>query len=205
MFRLQALALLGAATLLIPQPRAHAHGIETDLERFYGLTDQLGYSQNSSGGSGGSANRLNGLLKSVASDRAPSPDGDGIAIQSRFSSGVPAADAAVRLLPSDGGKPIELGRTDAEGRFRFRLPSDAGEDWEVQVDAGPGHRDYLELVPTATPPAMGITPGRAMNRVRHDLLGSLPGSQRSAVAPWVLLGSLGTLGLGGLLRQRRRS
>jgi nickel transport protein len=205
MFRLQALALLGAAVLLIPQPRARAHGIETDLERFNGLTDSLGYSRNGTGATDAGTNRLNGLLRSVASDESPGADGNGIAIQSRFSTGVPAADAAVRLLPSDGGEPIELGRTDAEGRFRFQLPSEAREDWEVQVDAGPGHRDYLELVPTSAPPAMGVAPGRALRRVRPDALASLPGSRLNGVAPWVLLGSLGSLGFGGLLWQRRRS
>ena len=38
-----------------------------------------------------------------------------------------------------------LGRTDARGHLNFQLPSGARSDWEVQVDGGPGHRDYLEL------------------------------------------------------------
>lgn len=204
MVRLQALALLGAAALLIPQSGARAHGIETDLERFNGLTDQLGYGQEGTTERKAPPGGIHGLLKSVASG-TPAADGDGIALQSRFSSGVPAADAAVRLLPSNGGEPIELGRTDAEGKFRFQLPSEARGDWEIQVDAGPGHRDYLELTPTAAPGVLGVSPEQRMSRLRHDVLAALPGSFRHGAAPWVLLGSLGTLGLGGLLRQRRRS
>jgi nickel transport protein len=205
MFRLQALALFGAAALLIPQPRAHAHGIETDLERFSGLTDRLGYGQGAAN-SGSAPSGLQGHLRSATSgQQRSSPDGEGIAIQSRFSTGMPAADAAVRLLPSDGSEPIDLGRTDAEGRFRFRLPAQAREDWEIQVDAGPGHRDYLELAPTQAPGAMGVSPARPLNRLRHDALAALPGSARYGAIPWVLLGSIGTLSLGGLLWQRRRS
>jgi nickel transport protein len=65
-------------------------------------------------------------------------------LESRFGSGEPARQATVRLLPP-GGQPVEIGRTDSAGQLRFSLPRGAAQDWEVQVDAGPGHRDYLEL------------------------------------------------------------
>lgn len=66
------------------------------------------------------------------------------ALESRFGTGEPASDAVVRLVPP-GGQPVELGRTDAEGRLLFKLPSQVDADWTLQVDGGPGHRDYLEL------------------------------------------------------------
>ena len=85
---------------------------------------------------------------------------------------MPAVAAAVRLVPPDGGAPIEVGRTDADGQIRFTLPPQAGEDWEIQVDAGPGHRDYLELAPTEEL-AAHAGPGRRRR-------GSGPGGMRSA-------------------------
>jgi nickel transport protein len=69
---------------------------------------------------------------------------DQLLLESRFGTGEPADAAVVRLIPP-GGEPIEIGQTDAEGRLRFSLPSQATSDWEVQVDRGAGHRDYLEL------------------------------------------------------------
>lgn len=77
---------------------------------------------------------------------------DQLLLQSRFGTGEPAGDAVVRLMPP-GGAPLELGRTDAQGRLSFRLPSNAGADWELQVDGGPGHRDYLELPASSGPSA----------------------------------------------------
>lgn len=74
---------------------------------------------------------------------------DQLVLDSRFGNGEPADDAVVRLVPP-GGTPIEVGRTDANGQLRFRLPQAATADWEVQVEKGPGHRDYLEL-PSASP------------------------------------------------------
>lgn len=65
-------------------------------------------------------------------------------LQSRFSTGVPAAGAAVSLV-APGHEPIPLGTTDARGSLRFELPAVADSNWEVRVDQGPGHRDYLEL------------------------------------------------------------
>lgn len=65
-------------------------------------------------------------------------------LQSQFSNGEPARDAVVRLVPPDG-HPLDLGRTDGQGQLSFALPKDAQGSWELQVDGGPGHRDYLEM------------------------------------------------------------
>ena len=69
---------------------------------------------------------------------------DGLLLQSHFSSGEPTVNAAVRLVSPDG-QTRELGRTDAQGQLSFALPKGASGDWELQVDGGPGHRDYLEM------------------------------------------------------------
>ncbi|MFQ6537506.1 MULTISPECIES: hypothetical protein [Aphanothece] len=115
---------------------------------------------------------------------------DELLLESRFGSGEPADDAVVRLVPP-GGEPIEVGRTDATGRLRFRLPADAGSAWEVQVDRGPGHRDYLEL-PGTEPTASSPVLSRAVQ-------GSL--SNPAGVTGW-LLGLSGTAA--GMLALRRR-
>jgi len=70
-------------------------------------------------------------------------------LETRFSSGVPAQDAAVRMVSPTGDASVELGHTNAQGQLTFTLPAQARADWEVQVDAGPGHRDYVELPATA--------------------------------------------------------
>jgi nickel transport protein len=66
-------------------------------------------------------------------------------LESRFSTGLPARDAAVRMVSPTGDSSVELGHTNADGQLTFTLPSQARTDWEVQIDAGPGHRDYVEL------------------------------------------------------------
>jgi hypothetical protein len=66
-------------------------------------------------------------------------------LQTHFSTGVPLDGAAVRLVSADGQRSLALGRTDSLGALRFQLPAAAGPDWELQVDGGAGHRDYLEL------------------------------------------------------------
>ncbi len=115
-------------------------------------------------------------------------------LESQFSSGQPASDAAVRIVPPDGGTPIELGRTDAAGSIVFTLPPQAGRQWEVQVDAGPGHRDYLELPePSATP-----SPPARVSRSH-----SYPQVEGWALVP--PLGVLAVAGLAGMLRPRRPS
>jgi nickel transport protein len=95
----------------------------------------------------------------------------------------------VRLAPPDGRAPIALGRTDAQGSLTFHIPRQGRHDWELQVDGGPGHRDYLELpgVTAQARPAGGAA--EFTQTARH--LG--------------LLALVGCLGLGGLAFGRRRS
>ena len=69
---------------------------------------------------------------------------DQLLLQSQFSNGEPTRDAVVRLVPPQG-QPLELGRTDGQGQLSFALPKGAHGAWELQVDGGPGHRDYLEM------------------------------------------------------------
>jgi nickel transport protein len=116
---------------------------------------------------------------------------DKLLLESRFGNGEPASDAVVRLVPP-GGQPVEVGRTDGQGRLSFTLPSQASADWEVQVDGGPGHRDYLEL-PAGSGPA-----ARVQGEPRPPLLAG-----RSPLAAVGLLG-LGGLSLGSLQLLRRR-
>lgn len=66
-------------------------------------------------------------------------------LDTRFSTGLPVDGAFVRLVSPDGSRSLNLGRTDHHGALRFQLPDSASSDWEVQVDGGAGHRDYLEL------------------------------------------------------------
>jgi nickel transport protein len=85
------------------------------------------------------------------------------------------ADASVKLVPP-GGTPIALGRTDARGQLNFQLPAGARSDWEIQVDGGPGHRDYLELPNGAVRPAATTYPQpqaspNPPNRLLTPLLG----------------------------------
>lgn len=121
--------LLAGGLILAAAPASFAHGIESSLERLAPLTDG----------------------RAFQSSRAAGRD---LQLETRFSSGLPASDALVRLVPPDGGDGITVGRTDDQGRLTFALPSAARPDWELQVDAGPGHRDYLELpAPAGSPQA----------------------------------------------------
>lgn len=166
-------ALLAAAGLSLSPLAARAHGIESSLQRLGSLTAGMDFSRPAAGGA-------------AASGR--------LELQSRFSSGVPATEAAVRVVPPDGGQPIEVGRTDAEGRLTFSLPAQARADWEVQVDAGPGHRDYLEL-----PGAGNGGDSAPLPPLRE--LSKTPGG---GWVPLTLIGLLGLGGAGGWLRRRRR-
>lgn len=119
---------------------------------------------------------------------------DHLLLQSQFSNGEPTADAIVRLVPPDG-KPLELGRTDSRGQLSFALPHGASGDWELQVDGGPGHRDYLEM------------PVRAG---RPDLEQLSERDRQGALGGWLAgLGGLGAaamlLGLQRIGLQRNRS
>jgi len=125
--------LLASAALMAlahPQPVA-AHAIHTTLESL------------------GSLSRMSLDASKGATTAAA---GVSFTLASSFSTGVPVADASVRLVPP-GGIPIALGRTDARGQLNFQLPAGARSDWEVQVDGGPGHRDYIELPNGAFRPA----------------------------------------------------
>jgi len=92
------------------------------------------------------------------------------------------------VIPSQGGTPIELGRTDADGRLAFVLPRGAGRDAEIQVDAGAGHRDWIELSELGRPARQAALPWTSL----HGTLLSL--------APIAALGLLG--GLARLNRPR---
>ena len=128
--------LASGALLACAHPQAaSAHAIQTSLETLSSLSRAY------TGASTGS---------STGPDTAAA--GPSFALASSFSTGAPVADASVKLVPP-GGTPIALGRTDARGQLNFQLPAGARSDWEIQVDGGPGHRDYLELPNGAVRPA----------------------------------------------------
>jgi nickel transport protein len=168
MKRLLLPGLIGVAGLLLAPHAARAHGIESSLERLGSLGDSL------SSASGNTKEMLR--------------------LESHFSNGLPASDALVRVAPPGGGTPIEVGRTDAAGRITFKLPPQASRQWEVQVDAGPGHRDYLEL------PEAGKD-GSPAARETHSRPYALSRSWPSLLP----LGVFAAAGLAGLVWHRRQS
>ena len=93
---------------------------------------------------------------------------DQLVLDSRFGNGEPADGAVVRLVPPNG-EPVEVGRTDASGQLRFQLPSNATSAWELQVDRGPGHRDYLELPGAAPALSTGFNSSRPGQGIRTEL------------------------------------
>ena len=66
-------------------------------------------------------------------------------LSTSYSNGEPAAGAVVRLLHSDGSPGQELGRTNDHGQIRLELDGMKDGRYDLQVDGGPGHRDYLEI------------------------------------------------------------
>ena len=126
---------------------------------------------------------------------------DALLLESRFSSGEPAAGAQVRVVPPGGGTPVEVGQLDADGKLSFVLPRGADGAWELQVDDVPGHRDFLDLTVKSGRPQL-------------DTLSSRPAEPTAAWAsPWligtVVLGGLGSIGgviagLSGWSAARRR-
>ncbi len=66
-------------------------------------------------------------------------------LTSSFSTGEPVEGAVVRLLQADGSAGEELGTIDADGRLQLQLPAVDDGLVDLQVDGGPGHRDYLTL------------------------------------------------------------
>ncbi len=138
------LAACTAGLLSLDVRMAHAHGIESSVERLTALNASL------------QAKPGSAATTATAASTA-------VAVSSRFGNGEPAAEAVVRLLPPEG-EPIELGRTDASGQLKFQLPRQARGDWELQVDAGPGHRDYLNLSETGL---TGDAPSNANGNARR--------------------------------------
>lgn len=167
MTRRSAAALLALATAgcVLAPLRAGAHGIETSLERF---------------------GRLRGSMDLSSA-------GGGLKLQTHFSNGEPVSDAVVRLVPPDGGTPLEVGRTDDAGRLSFSLPATARADWEVQIDAGSGHRDYLELREAGAAPGARQAHGLPLH----------PAALAAAWAPLAGLSLLGCWNAGQRWRRRR--
>ena len=120
-------------------------------------------------------------------------------LQSSFGNGEPAQAALVSLVPP-GGEPIPVGRTNSKGQLSFALPRDAHGEWDVNVDGGPGHRDYLSLP---------INRGQAdLNRISDGLRPTPPDRLSAWLIAWPLVGAVGGL-MGGctallLGRHRRR-
>ena len=147
--------LLGAVTLVFAPGLSRAHGIQTDLTLV-----------------GPSHSHPHASLSTA---------GHKLELTSLYSTGLPAHDASVRLIPAQGGAPIELGRTDAEGRLAFALPQGTGRDAEIQVDAGAGHRDWIELSELGSPARQAVLPWASLH---GNLL---------TLAPLAVLGLLGGL------------
>jgi nickel transport protein len=156
--------LLGAATLVLAPGLARAHAIQTDLTVV-----------------GASHTHLEASIPAAGSK---------LKLASHFSTGLPARDASVRLIPAQGGTGIDLGRTDADGRLAFALPAGIGRDAEIQVDAGAGHRDWIELSELGRPAHQAAQPWATLH---GNLLTLVP------IAGLGLLGGL----LGGLARLNR--
>lgn len=117
-------------------------------------------------------------------------DGD-LQLRSSFSTGAPAAGAVVRLLNADGSAGAELGQLDAKGALHLTLPALEEGTVDLQIDGGPGHRDYL---------ALPIRQGR----VEIDAVGH---SRPSIITLIALLGGAGAslYGWGALVGRVRRS
>jgi nickel transport protein len=136
---------------------------------------------------------LEPLRQAASAAGRPLGTGD-LQLSSAFSSGLPASDAAVKLVSPDGATSIALGRTDASGRLNINLPEGSHTGWEVMVDAGPGHRDYLELPGTAGGAHANAKP---LTPLWHDLRAASP------LAGLSLLGLLAISGVGRQLLRRR--
>jgi nickel transport protein len=184
-----ATALAGVALLAMASTTpVRAHGIESSLETLSPL---------SAGSFTGPAKASRASAKRIPSDT--------LQLESRFSSGEPAQSATVRLVPPQG-EAIVLGQTNAEGQLQFQLPSQAGSDWELQVDAGPGHRDYLELSENLMDAAASLPATAAPALVRSSLVRKVGQPQRWLDQRSQLLVGLTSVGLGaaGLLSSTRR-
>ena len=116
-------------------------------------------------------------------------------LTSSFSTGEPVEGAVVRLMQADGTPGEELGRIDAEGQLTMTLPALADGLVDLQVDGGPGHRDYLTL--PLNQGQVNLDEVVVNPRTRNDL--------NWAMAP-ALLGMVGLMvKVRGLQQQRRSS
>lgn len=106
-------------------------------------------------------------------------------LRSQFSTGQPVDGAVVRLMGADGMPGEELGRMDQQGKLNLSLPEISEGNLDVQIDGGPGHRDYL-LLP--------VRSGKV--QLEEVVIKPLPAKSIWSVA-WA--GSPFLLGLGGLL------
>ncbi|QEY30976.1 hypothetical protein EVJ50_00615 [Synechococcus sp. RSCCF101] len=156
------LAAAVALSVVVTPPAVRSHAIESTLMHLADLQDDWPEQEN------------------------------GLTISSRFSTGEPATDAVVRLLPPDGSEPVEVGRTDASGSLSFTLPSQLDGTWEIQVDGGPGHRDYLEM------------PVREARPRPDEVVLQAPSPWRPAPAPTGLALLLGGVLSGAVVSLRRR-
>jgi nickel transport protein len=162
-----------------------AHGIESSLERLSVLNpDTFAVPAKSFTAKPSSSGRVQAQT---------------LQLESRFSTGEPAQSATVRLVPPRG-EAIELGQTDAEGQLRFQLPRQAESDWELQVDAGPGHRDYLELNESLVDAKASLSVPAVSRSPLARKLGQL---QRSHLLVGLTGAGLGVAGLLSFSRRRR--
>ena len=157
------LPVLLAAGLALAPHAVRAHGIQTDIQL------------------DGGGSQLHASLPAET-----------VRLHSAFSSGEPARNATVRLIASADAAPVVLGRTDAEGRLAFALPASAGRDAEIQIDAGSGHRDWIDLSEIRQGRLQAASPSPAA-ALRGTLL---------SLAPLAGLGLLGGLLVAGLQRPR---
>ena len=86
-----------------------------------------------------------GLAHAVQTDVSSLLPSGAINLRTSFSSGEPLAHAPVRLESHDGSQSIPLGATDGDGHFAATLPELDSQSWDVVIDGGIGHRDYLGL------------------------------------------------------------
>ena len=112
-------------------------------------------------------------------------------LTSSFSTGEPVKGAAVRLINPDGTAGVELGKIGTDGQLTLALPELAEGVLDLQVDGGPGHRDYLEL-----PILRGNVVLEEVVEIRNLI------TSKFALA-W--LGAPALLGLVSLINKNRRS
>ena len=111
-------------------------------------------------------------------------------LSSSFSTGEPVEGAAVRLLNADGTPGEELGEIGANGQLVLILPGLVEGVLDLQVDGGPGHRDYLEL------------PIRQGSVLLDEVVQTQ--NQFTALSAFAWLGAPALLGLTGLMVKVRQ-